>query len=199
MMYQFTKYLSSNEILKQILHRPATVLQIIAVITLLFASQIPRLSVHTSVYDLMIEDLPETARYQVFKKTFGSDEIIRVVIRGENVFDPTAFRKIEQIAKAASEIEGVRRVISLPDIKKSVDVSGKWDLKRFADAAEPVELFKKNLISADRRTTILTLILKNNADNEAVIRSVEKLLCQTLKPKKPKKPKIQNGHPSVFE
>lgn len=178
-----------NKILKQILRRPVPVLAIIAAITLLFASQLPRLSVQTSVYDLMIEDLPETVRYQVFKKTFGSDEIIRVVIRGKNVFDPAAFFKIEQIAKSASEVEGVRRVISLPDIRKSVNVSGKWDLKQFADATEPVELFKKNLISADRKTTILTLILENNADNEAVIRSVGKLLSRTLNSES------QNGHP----
>jgi predicted RND superfamily exporter protein len=123
--------LSIREMFEWILHRPFLVIITTAVITGLFGWQLPNLSFKTSVYDLQIEDLPETVRYEDFKKLFGSDEIIRVVIKSSNIFDPITFRKIELLGETAAQIEGVRRVISLPGIKKAVDVSGNWSMEKF--------------------------------------------------------------------
>jgi predicted RND superfamily exporter protein/CRP-like cAMP-binding protein len=162
--------------LKWILRRPLLVIFSIAAITFFFAWQLPHLSFKTSIYDLQIEDLPETARYGDFKKVFGSDEIIRIVIKSDDVFDPVTFRKIEQLADTAAAIEGVRRVISLAGIKKTVDVSGDWSMDKFFAVVSQVDLFRKNLFSSDRKTTALTLLLGNDADPETVIHSVRKLI-----------------------
>jgi predicted RND superfamily exporter protein len=164
-----------------ILSRPLVVICIIAAITLFFGWRLPDLAFKTSIYDLQIEDLPETVQYDSFKKIFGSDEIIRVVIKSENAFDPVTFRKVEQLAEAAAGIEGVRRVISLPGVKKAVDVSGSWDMEKFLSLVTPVELFHKYLISADLKTTALTLVLKNDADPDTVIAGVRKLLADAPK------------------
>ncbi len=166
-----------KELFVWILYRPLIVILMIAAITAIFAWRLPDLSFKTSIYDLQIEDLPETAQYRAFKKIFGSDEIIRVVIKCNNVFDTVTFRKIEQLAETAAGIEGVRRVISLPGVKKAVDVSGKWTMEKFSALVSPVDLFQKNLISSDRTTTALTLVLKNDADSEKVIHGVRELLA----------------------
>jgi hypothetical protein len=168
--------LSFRKMLEWILRRPLPVIFMVAVVTSFFAWQLPNLSFKTSVYDLQIEDLPETAQYADFKKLFGSDEIIRIVIKSKNVFDPLTFRKIEQLAGTAAAIEGVRRVISLPDIKKAVDVSGDWSMEKFYAVVSQVDLFRENLISSDHKTTALTLVLKNQTDSESVIRSVRQIL-----------------------
>jgi predicted RND superfamily exporter protein/GGDEF domain-containing protein len=159
-----------------ILSRPLIVILMIAAVTIFFAWKLPDLSFKTSIYDLQIEDLPETAQYNSFKKIFGSDEIIRVVIKCQNVFDAVTFRKVEQLAEAAAALEGVRRVISLPGVKKAVDVSGNWSMEKFSTVVTPVDLFRENLISADRKTTALTLVLKNDADPGTIIRGVRQLL-----------------------
>ena len=164
-----------------IISRPLFVILIIAAITSFFAWRLPDLAFKTSIYDLQIEDLPETAQYDSFKKIFGSDEIIRVVIKSENVFDPVTFRKVEQLAETAVAIEGVRRVISLPGVKKAVDVSGNWSMEKFSTLVQPVDLFHRNLISADRKTTALTLVLENDADPDLVIAGVRKLLADAPK------------------
>ncbi|MBW2442502.1 MAG: histidine kinase, partial [Deltaproteobacteria bacterium] len=104
---------SFKEVLEWTIRKPLIVISIILAITLFFAWQIRFLSFKTSIYDLQIEDLPETVRYEDFKKLFGSDEIIRVVVKADNVFDAATFRKIEQLADNAARIEGIRRVISL--------------------------------------------------------------------------------------
>ena len=120
--------LSFRKMLELILRRPLPVIFMVAAVTFFFAWQLPNLSFKTSIYDLQIEDLPETVQYDDFKKLFGSDEIIRVVIKSSNVFDPLTFRKIEQLAETAAAIEGVKRVISLAGIKKAIDVSGNWSM-----------------------------------------------------------------------
>jgi len=172
-------YLSVEVWLRTALRRRPIVLLVIAAITLFFAGQIPNLRFSTSIYDLIIEDLPETAQYGTFKEIFGSDEIIRLVVKADNVFDVVTFAKIEQLSEAAAAMEGVRRIISLPEILKAVDISGKWSLEEFADILMPVALFQKNLISTDRKTTAITLVLTTDADYDHVIESVEALISES--------------------
>ena len=172
---------SVSEMLEWMLHRPLLVIVTTAAITLFFAWQLPDLSFKTSIYDLQIEDLPETARYVDFKKLFGSDEIIRVVIKSEKVFDPVTFRKIEQLAESAAAIKGVRRVISLPGIKQAVDIADKWSLEKFSTLISPVDIFQKNLISTDQKTTALTLVLNNDAEPEKVIQNVRQIIASAPK------------------
>ncbi|MGD9236920.1 MAG: MMPL family transporter [Desulfobacterales bacterium] len=168
---------SFKEMWQWTLRKPLVVITIILAITLFFAWQIRHLSFKTSIYDLQIEDLPETVRYQDFKKLFGSDEIIRVVVKAENVFDALTFRKIQQLAENAARIEGVRRVISLPDIKKSMDVAGTWSMEKFYAVVSGADLFQNNLFSSDGKATALTLVLDNDASPGDVIQRIRKLIA----------------------
>ena len=179
MLKQLIKRLSYHRLLEWVLDRPKPIILAAVLITVVFGLQIPRLSFKTSVYDLQIENLDETVRYGKFKELFGSDEIIRVVIKTEDVFDAATFGKIAEIAAAAEKIEGVRRVVSLPGIKEAVDMAGSWSLERFAAVVSQVQLFEKNIFSADRKTTALTLVLKTDADMETVISGVERIIAES--------------------
>ena len=173
--------LSFKGLIEGIVRHRVKIMVAIAVLTLLFVTQVPRLQIKTSIYDLVIEDLPETARYSEFKKVFGSDEIIRVVVKAENVFDPTTFRKLEELVSTATEIEGVRRVISLPGIKKDVDPGGTWSLDRFAAMVTPAAIFRKNLISEDHKVSVLTLVLEDQADRDKVIQRAREMIAGASK------------------
>jgi predicted RND superfamily exporter protein len=151
----------------------------IAVLTLLFAAFIPRLTFKTSIHDLVIDDLPETSQYRSFKAVFGSEEIIRLVIKCDDVFDPLTFRKIEQLENDVKRIDGVRRVIGLPGIKRAVDLSGNWPMEKFVAFVSGADLFRQNLISNDRKATLITLVLHQDADHDAVIDAVERLIADT--------------------
>jgi len=113
-----TKSLSHRLTLNWILNNRWIPAGVILAITITLALCIPRLTFETSIYDLVIEDIPENQTYQSFKEIFGSEEIIRVVIHCENVFDPMTFKQIEVLAQKAAKIPGVNRVISLPTIVK---------------------------------------------------------------------------------
>lgn len=176
MQKQVLSGLSPHRLIEAVTKHPVVTILLILSITVLFAWQIPTLSFKTSIYDLIIEDLPATERYENFKSIFGSDEIIRVVIKAEDIYDDATFKKIQTLSDTAAKISGVRRVISLPEVKKAVDFTGKWGMDRFAEVMEGVDLFKQNLFSNDHKTTVLTLVLSNDADPDAVIADVNNLI-----------------------
>ena len=167
--------------MQAMLRRPLIVVLIFMAVTIAFGWRIPHLSFRTSVYDMVIKSLPETSRYDTFKEVFGSDEIIRVVIRTEDIFTPQNFSVVAQMSDAIAKLPGVKRVISLPMIKKAVEMSGKWELQKFKEIIQPVSLFKKNLISDDQKTTILTVELTVDADTDRVIGDIQAQIDNTPK------------------
>jgi uncharacterized protein len=152
---------------------PRRVLFAALLMTAVFAWPLPQLRFETSIYDLAIEDLPETETYRTFKKEFGCEEILLVVARAEDIFVPKTFQEIEGLAESLARIEGVRRVISLPGIRKDMDVTGDWDIQEFARNIEPVKLFQRNLISDDHRATVVTLVLEDVENKDRVVREVQ--------------------------
>ncbi|MEW5908951.1 MAG: MMPL family transporter, partial [Thermodesulfobacteriota bacterium] len=170
-----------RKIMEFIVFHPKTILLLVLVLSLAIAWQLPRLSIRTSIYDLVVEDLPETKKYEGFRKLFGSDEIIRVVIKGKRVLEPAAFQKVAQLAEDLSRIKGVRRIISLPGVKDAVDINREWDLDKFAKILSPIELFQNNLISSDGSTTAVTLVLTDDADKGSVIQAVDQIISKTPK------------------
>jgi predicted RND superfamily exporter protein/two-component sensor histidine kinase len=175
---RFLKPISFRPSLEWILHRPLVIIACFLAVSIFFALQIPKLTFRTSIYDLLIDDLPETKRYANFKKVFGSDEIIQVVVKADNILDAAVFRKIEVLSETLSDIPGVKRVISLPVIKKKVDPGGKWTIDEFAKVAAPVELFKNNLISADHKVGAITLVLESEAVHESVIGKINDIITK---------------------
>ncbi len=171
----------AQTIVKQVIKRPWFVIFGFILITAILSLFIPRIHFKTSVYDLIIKDLPETTRYNEFKQQFGSEEIIRVVIKCENVFDEMTFEHIGKIAEQAAGIDGVRRVISLPGIKSTVEGAGNWELGKFKSLIANVALIDRNLLSTDGLTTAITLVLSNDARHDHVIQEVNTIITSAAK------------------
>ena len=179
--------------LDYVVHHPWRIILPIALLTLIFAWQIPRLRFETSIYDLTIEDLPQTQEYNTFKKIFGCEEIVLIVARTSDVFNPRTFSNIERLAAEFGKIPGVRRVISLPGIKKAMDITGKWTLSDFKKEISIVTLLEKNIVSQDGKTTIISLILEDNTQKDPVIAAVEDIIER----EKATQPMYQIGMPVV--
>ncbi|HDZ89649.1 MAG TPA: histidine kinase, partial [Deltaproteobacteria bacterium] len=177
-MPHLLKRLRPESCLNYTVNHPVQIILLIALVTIIFAAKIPSLRFETSIYDLIIEDLPETLAYEQFKKEFGSEEIILVVARTGGVFHPDTFQQIERLAQSLSRVNGIRRVISLPGIKKAMDITGKWSLEDFEGVVEGIDLLQRNLISRDKKTTAITLILEDTKQKARVIDGVKGLIDQ---------------------
>jgi hydrophobe/amphiphile efflux-3 (HAE3) family protein len=171
-----SKPISFRSALEWTLSKPWMSVACFAVISLFFAIQIPKLSFRTSIYDLLIENLSDSIRYQTAKNVFGSDEIIQVVVKADAIFDTVTFRKIEALSEAFSKIAGVRRVISLASIRQKVDPAKNWAIDEFARVTSPVDMFKKNLISADQKVSAITLFLESEAVHQSVIEKINDII-----------------------
>ena len=168
--------LNSGRRLRFVIRHPVLILTLIGLITILFAARLPELRFQTSIYDLAIENLPESVYYRQFKKMFGSEEMILVAAKTDNVFAPQTFERLRAFSKAISKIPGVRRVLSLPGIKDDMDLTGRWTPEEFRDIIGPIALFNRNFISEDRKTTVISVILDDVPDKTPVIKAIEALL-----------------------
>ena len=180
-MTPFFRPFNTRHLTRLVISHPYWVIIAVLIVTVCLGYRLPDLSFRTSIYDMVIEDLPENGRYEEFKKTFGSDEIIQVVVKGRNFFDPATFQQLASLAGKMEKIAGVRQVISLPGIKKAMDVAGKWSLEEYHTAIAPVSLLQKNLISKDGRATTLTLVLQNDANRNNVIQKVADVIADASK------------------
>lgn len=172
MLERFIKSLSLSNWLNRIIGQYRIVLIGILIFTGVMAVRIPWLNFSVSVRDLLVDNVPERRQYDEFKALFGSDEIIQVVIKGDNIFSPPFFSRLRAFSDAFEQIPGVQRVISLPRIKSTVDPRGQWSLERFAALTAPVDIFQRYLISPDRRVSGITLVLDDGADQKAVTLAV---------------------------
>jgi uncharacterized protein len=179
--------------LTYVVRHPWHIILPIVLITFLFAWHIPRLHFETSIYDLTIEDLPQTQEYNAFKKTFGCEEVVLVVVRTSNVFDAKTFDDIDRLAGEFEKVKGVRRVISLPGIKRDMDITKKWTLSDFKREIAPVILLEKNIISKDGKTTVISLILDDIKQKDPVIAEIQDL----IEKQKAKNSMYQIGMPVV--
>ncbi len=168
--------LNSEHRLRFVIRHPWLMLILISLITLLFATKLPELRFQTSIYDLAIEDLPESVYYRQFKKVFGSEEMILVAAKADNIFAPKTFERLGAMGEAISKIPGVSRVLSLPGIKKDMDLTARWTPEEFKDIIAPIALFKRNFLSEDRKTTVLSVILDDIRDKTPVIQGIEQIL-----------------------
>jgi len=189
------KALDSRWWIRAFTSHPLLVFLLFSLVTGWFASQIPGLRIQSTVYDLAVEDLPETKTYDAFRKDFGTDEIILVKVKTPGLFEPSVFGSVESLSQGLSAIPGIRRVISLPFIMKDIDPAGKMSISEFERIIDPVDLFKKNLISRDKRTTIITLVLAERESRSDLIRGVEKV----LETQKQRLALYQIGLPNVSE
>ena len=116
-----------------------------------------------------------------------------MVARTSGVFNPKTFANIERLANQFEKIKGVRRVISLPGIKKAMDITEKWTLSDFKREIAPVTLLEKNILSKDGKTTVISLILEDTKRKDPIISSLQKL----IEKEKSTQPMYQVGMPVV--
>ena len=155
---------------------PTAIILTAILFTVFFAFQLSQLEYKTTINDMIFRDTPSADQYESFKSIFGSQEIILVVIRGKDIFNPEIFKAATDLSNRLSEIKGVKRVISLPKIKEEMSVSKELGLEEFRKIIEPVELFRKNLISSDGKSTVISLVLDDASSRGDIVHSVEDLI-----------------------
>ncbi|ACL02220.1 cyclic nucleotide-binding protein [Desulfatibacillum aliphaticivorans] len=169
------RFIAYDPILERILKAPKLTLTAVMVLTVILGLGLFRLQLKTSLHDLVIRDLPETAYYEETTKLFGEQQVIQVVAKGENVLAPETFAHLERLDKRLSRIPGVERTISLPSALREMAATG-MTLDKFRDIIGPVKLFDSQLISRDQKVAGLTLVLDDSRNPEELVDRVTAIL-----------------------
>ena len=103
-------------IMTWILKHPVLAVMLALLITLLCATQLPKLKIDTSANSLIIQDSPAALFYNDTKKIFGDDNTLSIVYKAADIFRPHILQSIEDVSFKAAEIDGVTRVVSLTTV-----------------------------------------------------------------------------------
>ena len=106
------------------LDHSALVSGLIAILTLIFALQIPRLEIDSSTENFMKEDDPARQFYEQFKQKFGSDTSTIILIKTDDVFTAPVLGVIQRLSDDIAQLDGVTRVESLTTLQ---NIKGEGD------------------------------------------------------------------------
>lgn len=158
--------------------RPVLVGGLLAVVTLVLASQIPRLEIDASTDSFMKEDDPAREDYDQFTQTFGSDTLTIVLVKADDVFSSPVLDVIQRLSSDIERLDGVSRVESLTTVQNIKGADGFLssellvpspiptavsDLQRLRADALASRMMVGNLVSSDGRAT--ALLVHTDADD----------------------------------
>jgi predicted RND superfamily exporter protein len=134
-------------------NRPKTVILFTLILTLLFASQFPRIKIDTDPENMLSESEPVRVFHQQVKEDFGIDELIVLgIVRDDGIFHTESLEKIKKITDAILKIKGVlsNNVISLTVTNNVVAGGGVLNIRppmiAVPDTEEEMETLKKEVL-----------------------------------------------------
>ena len=117
-----------------IIHYRAAILIVIAIITLLWALQIPQLNVVTSFSDLLPKTHPYIKLHEEFRETFGGANQLTMLleVKSGDIFNTTTLTKIKFITEELEKIPGVDRhkLLSIAHKKMSTFKFTSWGIEQ---------------------------------------------------------------------
>lgn len=149
---------------------PALAATLVALLTVVLATRLPKLEIDASADGLMVVNDPARRFYEETKRKFGSDTVAIVLVRAEDVFTPPVLGAVRRLSEAFERIEGVTRVDSLTTVR-AIRGQGDFldtdllvareipaapaDLRRIRDDALRHRAIAGNLVAATGRATAI--------------------------------------------
>jgi predicted RND superfamily exporter protein len=164
---------ASRRLAEFVLRRRWPVLVGLALVTALFAFQIPRIALRISPEGMVVLGHPDTLYYAHYVEEFGTDEIVLIELFAQDVFSSKVLATVFRLTEQIQGYESVKRVLSLASVN---DIRGSPEgveiapfltgLPETADELEAVRaqvhanpLLSGNLVSRDDRCTLVLVEL----------------------------------------
>ncbi len=135
------------------LKRPRTVIFITLIITIIFASQFPKVRIDTDPENMLSPDEPVRVFHNQVKKEFGINEMIVLgIVRDDGIFNPDTLKKISEITDRVKRIKGVVAddIVSLSATNNVIARDGtlivRPPLQRIPQGPEDVERLKREVL-----------------------------------------------------
>lgn len=155
---------------------PKKIIFIILAISLLFISNLPKITIDTSTEGFLHKDDPALIRYEEFKKQFGYDEMILLAVKTKDIFDIKFLEKLQELhVDLENNMPHMNDITSLINARNTrgegdrlivEDLFENWpqnneELSKIKSIAIKSELYKNLLFSEDK--TLTTIIVEPSA------------------------------------
>ncbi|MBI4589540.1 MAG: MMPL family transporter [Candidatus Rokubacteria bacterium] len=160
---------------------------LVAMLTTLFALQLPRLEIDASAEGLMVERDPARQYFEEVKRKFGSDSLTVILVKADNVFAAPILGVIQRISDALARVEGVTRVESLTTVR-NLRGDGDWlstdalvpeavpeaasERERIRRDALANRIFVGSIVSGDGRAAAINLFTEARVKDKEFSRRV---------------------------
>ena len=153
-----------------------------------FALQVP---VESNNASMVSRDQQLQVNYDLFRKTFGNDEILLLAITRPDLLEPEGLRTVDRMSEEIAGLKGVTRVLSLTSAVQLVagDFGAetiplvakpytRQDPQKITQALEQNPELSQLLLSKDRQTGVIIIDLAGDAlEQEMGIAAMEALLA----------------------
>jgi predicted RND superfamily exporter protein len=183
-----------GKIIKFSYDNPWIVLPLVLLITVALAIPATQLRIDVSSDKFMEENTPAKAEYEEAKKIFGSDILSFVYIKDSQLFTEKKLQRMRSMFDKLANMEGVEKAESLFTINNIKGEAGIIDtnplldwipsdqkelLAKQKDAIEN-PIIKRNQISPDGNSTVITLYLKKSKKDEDFERKIKEGIDKIL-------------------
>jgi predicted RND superfamily exporter protein len=151
-----------ERLIRLLLHRRWVILAIAALITLLGAMSLPRLSFDNTVESWFLEGDPDLVIYDHFTATFKADQIIVVGLFAEDIFAADVLAAVERISAGAASLRFADRVQS---VTRSPVAAIRFDNAGFREAVLESPLLRQQFLSPALDATAIVIHYARQGSN----------------------------------
>lgn len=155
---------------------PKKIILIVLALSLIFISNLPKITIDTSTEGFLHKTDPALVRYEEFKKQFGYDEVILLAVRTKDIFDAEFLMKLKklhnEIKNTTPHLNDITSLINARNTRGEgnqlivEDLFENWptnaeELEKIKNIANSSTLYKNLLLSEDN--TFTTIIIEPSA------------------------------------
>jgi predicted RND superfamily exporter protein len=158
------------------------ILVFILIVTVFFAFQLKDLRIDNSVEGFVVDNDPDKIYFEKFREIFGSDEIIIIGFKVDNVFDTEFLSLVDELTRKLDKYKNIDEVVSLTNVKEIRGSEGllevndlighvptsEEEMNRLKDAVYENPLHLNYLIDEKERVTAIYAILPEKRIEERV-------------------------------
>lgn len=185
-------------IIDMIIRRRVIGVALLLLLTLLSGYEMFNIVLNADFSTYLRQDDPVVQKFNLIGEEYASKSMALVLIEAEDVFNPATLKLIRDLTDAYEELDGIGYATSLTNvldfkkaegglevgklIRKGAIPEGKEDLKRLREYVLSKEMYVKDLVSEDGKSTVIALRLKQGAYEYEVTNEIRRV-TETIAPK----------------
>ncbi len=164
---------------------PYWVIFIVAVITVFFGAQLPKLKIDPRVEIILRDNNPVEKDYSANKEVFSPYADILIGMLHSDIYTAGSLKKIQEISEEALEIEGVQKVTSILNAKNiqgspsglevaSISLDGQApstdeEIAELREKATAWDVYDGVYVTRDGKGTAISIVLEDDVETDQIV------------------------------